>query len=189
MGRGDSSMTAVSAEAPKYTRAAVALHWLVAIMILGMIALGLYLRFFVPRDTPPRTWWTNLHKSLGIIVACFIFARLAWRLRHRPPPLPRTVPQWQVIGARWSHTLLYVCMVVQPVSGYVASNFSKWGIKFFNHWHLPPWGWESHTIYTILNDIHIVNGWLLLALIAIHVAAALMHAGMRDRVFERMLPS
>ena len=80
--------------AERYTRTAVVLHWLIAAAILGQIAFGWYLQT-VPRKTPDRTIYVNIHKSTGMLVGLLIAARLAWRLRHRPPPLPASMPPWE----------------------------------------------------------------------------------------------
>ena len=79
-------------------------------------------------------------------------------------------------------------MVVMPVSGYLASNFSKYGIKYFNVVALPPWGVDDKQIYTVFNTTHIVTSYVFVGLIAIHAAAALTHLLRRDGIFERMWP-
>ena len=85
--------------------------------------------------------------------------------------------------------MLYVFMLVMPLSGYLASNFSKHGINFFNSIKLAPWGSDDKLIYAIFNQTHIVSSWLLLALVLVHVAAALKHLLVdHDSVFSRMLP-
>lgn len=173
--------------AHRYTRTAVALHWLLAVALLAQIGLGLYLQE-VPRGTPPRTVWVNFHKSIGITLAVLILVRLAWRLTHRPPPLPESMPPWQRRLAGLSHALLYACMVVVPLAGYTASNFSKYGVKYFNRWLLPPWGPESKPAYALLQAVHVGAAWVLIVLIALHIAAAIWHARRRDDpVFARML--
>ena len=89
-----------------------------------------------------RASWFNMHKSIGITLAVLIVVRVLWRFAHRAPPLPATMPKWERIAAKTNHVLLYVCMVVMPVSGYLGSSFTKypilyWGVK------LPQWGWDS----------------------------------------------
>jgi cytochrome b561 len=79
-------------------------------------------------------------------------------------------------------------MVAMPLSGYVASNFSKYGVNFFNSWKLAPWGAEDATIYAAFNRTHLVTSWLFVSLIALHVLAALRHLAAKDGIFERMWP-
>lgn len=164
------------------------LHWLVAFLLLGQFALGLYLES-IPRGVPARGYFVNLHKSTGLLIGLLILVRLGWRLTHTPPPLPVSVPRWQQQAATVSHCLLYVLMLVMPLSGYLASNFSKHGVNFFNSIKLAPWGSDDKLIYAIFNQTHIVSSWLLLALVLVHVLAALKHLLLdHDSVFFRMLP-
>jgi cytochrome b561 len=173
----------------RYSRTAMVLHWVIAAAVLGQIAFGWYLQT-VPRLTPDRTITVNLHKSTGLVIGVLILARLAWRLTHKPPPLPASMPAWERRAARASHALLYACMLVMPVAGYTASNFSKFGVKFFNAVTLPPWGVDDRAVYAFFNGLHVATSYLFVALIAIHVGAALKHLFFpRHGIFRRMLPS
>jgi len=172
----------------RYTRTAILLHWLIAAAILGQIMLGWYVDD-IPRNTPARAWWVNLHKSIGLTIGLLIVLRLAWRWLHRPPELPPFMPGWERASARLSHWALYACMLIMPLSGYIASNFSKWGVKFFNAVPLPPWGVDDKHIYAIFNGTHVVTSYIFVALIAVHVIGALRHAVRRDGVVRRMWPA
>jgi cytochrome b561 len=172
----------------RYDSVAVALHWILAVGILFQIALGLYLGE-VPRNTPARTVWVNFHKSVGLTLGALILFRLYWRLTHRPPPLPESMPRWERVAARANHALLYVCMVGMPLAGYTASNFSRFGIKYFNLVELKPWGVDDRRIYDFFNTTHKTLAVIFIALIALHVLAALKHGLIdRDRVLRRMWP-
>jgi cytochrome b561 len=166
----------------------MALHWLIAALVLGQIAFGWFLEG-VPRGIPMRGFYVNLHKSTGLTIALLILLRLGWRLRYRPPPLPAIVPGWEHVASRVTHWMLYLCMLVMPLSGYIASNFSKYGVKLFNVILLPPWGIDDKRIYAVFNTIHVATSYLFVGLIALHVFAAVLHALRRDGVFARMLPS
>jgi cytochrome b561 len=173
--------------AARYTRVAIFLHWALVIALLAQIGFGWFLGD-VPRGTPERALYVNLHKSTGMLIGLAILLRLYWRMTHRAPVLPSFMPAWEKIAAKWSHVLLYICMVVMPVSGYVASNFSKYGVNFFNSMKLAPWGVEDAAIYAIFNRTHIVTSWLFVGLITLHVLAALRHLAAKDGVFNRMWP-
>lgn len=173
----------------RYSPTAMALHWVIALAVLGQIAFGWYLQT-VPRLTPDRTVFVNLHKSTGLVIGILILVRLAWRLTHEPPPLPAAMPVWERRAARASHVLLYVCMLIMPLAGYTASNFSKFGVKLFNRIVLPPWGVDDRAVYAFFNGLHVATSYVFVALIAIHIAAALKHLFLsRYGVFRRMLPS
>jgi cytochrome b561 len=174
--------------AARYDRVAVALHWLIAAALLAQIGFGFLLDDIAPRGTPARSGVINLHKSFGMVLGVLIVLRLAWRLAHRPPPLPGTLPPWQRRAAKLSHRLLYACMLVMPLSGYVASNFSRRGVVFFGT-PLAPWGPDLPAVYAFLGGVHQVTAVVLVGLITVHVAAALKHALVdRDGVFRRMAP-
>ena len=171
-----------------YDRVAVALHWLIAVFLIGQISLGWYLGT-VPRGTPARSLYVNFHKSTGLTLALLILIRLYWRLTHPPPPLPPFLPSWERKAARWNHLALYGCMLIMPLSGYIASNFSKYGVKLFNIVSLPPWGVDDPTLYALFNGTHIVTSYAFVTLIVLHIAAAVRHAVQRDGILQRILPT
>ena len=174
--------------ASRYDNVAMALHWLIGLALMGQIVFGFLLDELAPQGTPGRADVINLHKSCGVVLGVAILVRLLWRWWHRPPAWPSSIKQWQQNAARIGHWALYSCMVAMPLSGYVASNFSKYGIRFFGHsW--PAWGPVSPTVYAFFNGLHVATGWLFSILIVGHVAVALKHAWVdRDGVFARMWP-
>jgi cytochrome b561 len=172
----------------RYTKPAIAFHWLISVLVLCMIGLGWYMGD-IPRGTPERTFFFNLHKSIGVTVAILVLFRLWWRAKNPPPPLPAYIPGWQAQASRISHALLYLCLILMPLSGFAASQFTKYGITYFGLFKIPPMGWEDRDIYSLLQGVHGVTATLLVALVALHILAALKHLLIdRDRVFQRMLP-
>ncbi|WHZ10251.1 MAG: hypothetical protein OJF60_000690 [Burkholderiaceae bacterium] len=172
----------------RYNRTAIVLHWLIGVALLGQLAFGWFVSE-IPRNTPPRGYFVNLHKSVGITLGVLIVLRLAWRLTHQPPPMPPFMKRWQQRAALAIHWLLYALMLLMPTLGYVASNFSKHGVKYFGH-PLPPWGADIPTVYKLLNGAHIVCAYVLAVVIALHVLAALHHALIkRDGILSRIWPT
>ena len=172
----------------RYTGTAIVLHWGIALLLLGQFVFGLLLDD-IPRGTPARGYYVNLHKSTGILIGLLILLRLGWRLTHSPPPLPQSTPPWQRRAARLSHALLYLCMLALPLSGYLASNFSKHGIKFFNLVRWAPWGPDDKTWYAVFNGAHHLAALLLALLVAVHVLAVAKHMLVdRDGLLLRMWP-
>jgi cytochrome b561 len=171
----------------RYTWQAMLLHWLLAVLVIGMLWLG-YSLDDIPRNTPARGFYVNLHKSFGLLVLMLVLVRLGWRASHRPPPLPPAMPRWQVLSAAWTHGLLYLCILLQPLSGYLGSSFNKYGVKFFGI-PLPQWGWDDKALRSFFGGIHEAVAVALIVLIAIHALAALKHLLVDgDQVFQRMLP-
>lgn len=172
----------------RFTRTAIALHWLLALLVLGQMAFGWSLDE-VPRNTPARAYWINLHKSAGLLIGLLVLLRIGWRWRHPPPP-PLPMPRWQRYAARWSHRALYACMVALPLSGYLASNFSRHGVKLFNTVRLAPWASDDKLLYALFNQTHKASALLLAALVLLHLTAVIKHSLIdRDRLLARMWPA
>ena len=172
----------------RYTTTAIVFHWIVAILALTMIGLGLYMTG-VPKGSPDRAFYFNLHKSIGVTTALLVIARLWWRAKSPPPPLPTSMPGWEVRASKISHALLYMCLIVMPLSGFAATQFTKYGVNYFGLFKIPPMGSENKVVYDLLQGIHGVTATLLIVLVVIHVLAAFKHLLInRDKVFQRMLP-
>ena len=172
--------------ADSYSRTAIVLHWLIAALVLGQIALGWWMIDIPKQPVGIRAWWFNLHKSIGITIGVLVLVRIAWRFTHPAPPLPETIPSWQRAAAKVSHFGLYACLLIMPVTGYLGSNFTKYPIKYFGY-AIPHWGWDSPGLKELMSQIHYGVVVVFMVLIAVHVAAAFKHLLMRqDRVFQRM---
>ena len=171
-----------------YDRVAVALHWVVAVAVLAQIGLGLWMIEIPKVPVGVRAYWFNLHKSIGLTIGLLAAFRLAWRLTHRPPPLPAGVARWQARAAAANHWLLYGCLMAMPLAGYLGSVFSGYPIRYFGM-TLPGWGWKDEALKEFFSAVHFTVALAFIALIALHVAAALKHLWIdRDGVFQRMLP-
>jgi len=177
-----------TAEPAHYDRVAMTLHWLVAFGVLGQIALGWWMLDIPKLPVGVRGYWFNLHKSIGLTIGALIVLRIAWRLTHPPPALPRTMPRWQVKAAHASHWLLYGCMLAMPVAGYLGSVFSGYPIRYFGQ-SLPGWGWKDEELKVLFSTVHLVTSLIFVSLITLHVLAALKHLFIdRDGAFHRMFP-
>jgi len=171
-------------DSQKYNRVAIALHWLLALALLGQLFLGFWMEG-VPKEPPGvRAGWFNIHKSIGLILALLIVLRVIWRLMHTPPALP-ALPAWQKTAANWSHRLLYTCMVLMPLSGFLGSSFTPYPIKFFGT-PLPRLWEASADLKELFGAVHTTTGFVMAALVALHIAAAVLHAVRRDGVVQRM---
>jgi cytochrome b561 len=177
-----------AAPSQRYDRFAMLLHWIIGIALLCQIAFGWLLGEFA-RGTPEKALAVNLHKSSGLVLAALILVRLYWRLRRRPPDYPGTTSPASRRAIRAGHALLYVCMVGMPLTGYLASNFSRHGISFFNVLALPPWGPDDRGLYRLFNGAHDLLAVAFTALVAGHLVFAAYHAYIaRDGLAARMAP-
>jgi cytochrome b561 len=149
-----------------------------------MVAVGLYMTSI--EDEPGADRYFDLHKSTGIVVFALVLARLAWRLRHRPAALPPTMPKWQVLAAAGVHRLLYACMVLMPLTGFLGASHTRSGVAFFGL-QLPRWRAPDRDTAELFFGLHGTIAWILVALVALHTLAGLKHLLVdRDRVFQRM---
>ncbi|HZP85445.1 MAG TPA: cytochrome b [Burkholderiales bacterium] len=173
--------------AQRYNNVAILLHWLIAAAVLFMIGLGWYMSD-IPKGDPTRSYWFNLHKSIGVTIGVLVLIRLLWRATHQPPALPASMPAWEQTAARINHTLLYVCLLAMPLVGFLASNYTKYGVKYFGI-QIGPFFAENQARRDALQEVHELLSYVLVALVVIHVVAALKHLFIdRDNVFQRMLP-
>ena len=174
-----------SEPAARYTTTAIVLHWVIAAAVIGLIGWGWWMQTIPKTPAGARVDAFNLHKSIGMTVLLLMLVRIGWRARHRPPPwVP--LPRWQEQLARGVHMLLYVCLIVQPLSGYLGSAFSGYPVRFFGV-VLPAWAPKSEGLKDALSLLHRVNSWVLAGALVLHFAGSLKHALLeRDGSFRRM---
>ena len=175
----------------KYDRVQIILHWLIAVIILAMIALGLYM-VELPKQSelPPgeesvRAFYFLLHKSLGLTAAMLIVLRIIWRLTHKAPALPDTLSRWQQRAAGAVQGLLYTVMIAMPLSGYLQSMYSSYDTKFWGL-VLPRLAEANSEMRETFTEIHEVLAFVFISLIVLHIAAAIKHhiggAGISERM-------
>jgi len=168
----------------RYGGAAIALHWLLVLALVGQVALGWWM-LDLPKSPPGlRAGWFNVHKSIGASIGILVLVRLAWRLAHPVPP-HGALPAWQRRAATWSHRLLYACMLLLPLSGFLGSSFSGYPVKLFG-FVLPSWvaAWPAGKEW--MSVLHLALVWLFMALVTLHICAALWHWYRGDGVAARM---
>jgi cytochrome b561 len=176
--------------AVRYGTVAMTLHWLIALAIVGMLVVGKYMHG-LPDSNPDKFALYQLHKSFGISILVLTVFRIGWRLMHAVPPLPATMPVWERWAANGSHFLLYALMLGMPVSGWLRVSTDRLGIPtlWFGLFEVPHFPLVSDTITRWMHEAHELMGNMLIALLTIHVAAALKHHFWdRDNVMKRMLP-
>lgn len=173
-------------ESSKYTRVAMALHWLTVGLVGALYAVG-WIMVDLPKG-PERGEMFALHKALGITVLLLTSLRLAWRLAHRPPSLPAELAAWRRRMATGIHHLFYLLLVVQPVLGYCSSYFSGRGTRYLGL-ELPMRAVRDASLNEFFSGLHEVGAAVLLCVIAFHVAGALSH-GVRGpaALLRRMWP-
>ncbi len=170
----------------RYDWVAIGLHWLMVIAIGTTIGIA-WSMTDLPLS-PEKFQLYALHKSIGLSILAVAIIRLVWRLTHRPPPPLMTSPEWQRLVAAWTHRALYLLMLLIPLSGIAYNYMAGFPLGWFGLISFPAAperaAWKSLAV-----QIHYWLGWALIALVALHAAAALYHyLVIRDRTLWRMLP-
>jgi cytochrome b561 len=172
----------------RYTPTAIALHWLIAILIIGTFTLGLVMTD-IPGLTPTKLRYFSWHKWAGVTVLLLAVLRLLWRLVKRAPGYPATMPAWQQRAAHLLHALLYVLIFAVPLSGYFYSLAAGVPVVYFGLFKLPVVIGPDPALKVVLKAVHYWLNMLMAGLVGLHVAAALKHLLVdRDGITQRMLP-
>lgn len=163
-------------------------HWLVAIAIIGMLALGLFLEFGgLARED--KRWLIDIHKSVGVLVLIYGAWRVLWRVIQGFPKADDTasMPQWQETASKIVHWTLLAGILIMPISGVVASTVGGRSIAVFNWFSIPAQA-EIAWLSTAAGYTHRYAGFTLAFIVAIHIAAALKHHFVdRDSILIRMV--
>lgn len=190
----------------RYNKVTIILHWVIGALILVMFGLGWYMSD-LPKNLPkvpsldlfdlglyhlqfveamtPRSFYFNLHKSLGITVFSLILLRLLWRLTHVPPVFSTAIQAWEKKLAELTHKALYLMMLAVPATGLVMAVFSKYGIVWFGV--RLAGGLDNEGLRTAFKEAHEVAGVVLCSLIVLHIAAVIKHKVVdKDDVLKRM---
>jgi cytochrome b561 len=179
----------------RYTSVSIFLHWIMAVGILALLILGLTMTH-VTLPLMRKFQLYQLHKSIGITILLAAFVRLAWRLTHRPPPLPPHMTRRERSAAQGGHVLLYILLLGLPFTGWALVSASVLNVPTLlyghMHWpHLPFLASLPHKapIEALLKRVHRYAAWFLIAIVIGHAVAALRHHFVqRDDVLRRMLP-
>jgi cytochrome b561 len=171
----------------RYTKVAIGLHWAIATLIVLGLATGL-LHDDIEESFGASPMW--IHKSVGLTVLLLTIARAGWRLVNHAPPLPQSLSRWQRSSSGAVHLLLYSLMLAVPLTGWVRSSASGYPLRWFEFIDIPKFAVSRGSVEAqIASTAHELLGWALIALAALHVAAALYHhLVLRDQVLQRMLP-
>lgn len=177
---------------PSYDRLARALHWTTAGLILLLAATGI----LMTRDLAPESWLSrlraplplyDLHKTMGLLVLLLVLVRLANRVLRGTPPADPTLPGWQHRIADFVHGWIYLLLVLVPVLGWLGISLFP-ALKLFGVVSVPGLAAPDRGLSSGVLLAHAIAAFTLLALVGLHVAAALHHHFVRrDGLIRRML--
>jgi cytochrome b561 len=185
---------ATMARAPRsrYSTVAIALHWAIALLVTSNLAAGLLLETVL--DSPDTSMQAiggvliNLHKSFGLTVLALTLARIGWRLANPAPPLPGFMTTAEVIVSRFVHFGFYALLLLIPLSGWAYASTDKVIYPLSWFWLVPvPMLPLPQSLHDNLGSAHEVMAFSAIALLVLHVGAALKHHYLdRDNLLARM---
>jgi cytochrome b561 len=172
----------------RYTSTAQTLHWLIALLIVVQFVLA-RMAAQLPLGVHKLSLLAE-HKSIGMTVLMLAVIRVAWRVKHAPPPLP---PQMRRVGrflAGASHLSLYVILFAMPLSGWLMSSAKNYSVSWFGAFTWPNLIAPNEAAFNSLRALHHLLSKVLFAIASLHVLAALKHHFWnKDDVVVRMLPT
>jgi cytochrome b561 len=171
----------------RYGVLSMLLHWSMAVLIIGMLVLGLYMTSLPDGD--PKWEWYGLHKSIGMLVFVLALLRLLWISTHPRPALPQNLRPWERTAAHATHGLLYLAMLLLPVSGYIDSSAGGYHLAFFDLFEVPKIIPENKGFEELAVLIHSSLAYGLIAVLVLHLGAVAKHHLIhKDETLRRMLP-
>ena len=175
-------------EIEAYGPVARAVHWAVAALAVAVVTLG-WAMTGASRGGDSRAVLLSLHRSVGVLILALMVFRVLWRLTHPPPPLPAGLPRREAAAAHADYALLYIVFLVMPLTGLLNAAAAGHPVGVFGLFAIPPLLREDPILAQVAVAIHLVGQFAVYALVAVHVAAALMHRFVRrNRILDRMLP-
>jgi cytochrome b561 len=178
---------APQSKAGRFDQVSIALHWLTLALVAGQLTTAWLL--ITASDAGAATTLT-IHRSMGLVTWWVVAGRLAWRASGaaHPPPFPPSMPKLQRLAARLNEYGLYALLLIQPLTGLGDTAFRGHPFAFFL-WRVPALGHADKPLFQAFHAAHELGAIALLALIALHAAAALLHGlVLRDGVLQRMWP-
>jgi cytochrome b561 len=164
-----------------------AFHWILGLVIIGMLAYGWWMNHIVPR--PDRFFHRSIHADIGYVVLLLMVIRLIWRGINPLPALPADAPRSVRLAARVNHWALYVTTIVVALFGWAHSGASKRDYAdWFGLFRVPQFTSTDKATADLFEYLHIYGAYLLIALVVIHIVAALYHHFVKsDNVTSRMV--
>ena len=166
----------------------IALHWVMAILLVGLFAVGLYMTGLDYYDPLYHSmpWW---HKSFGLLVFMLLAFRIIWKLSNPKPQALETHKRWEISLAQLIQRAFYVLLLLMIVSGYFISTAKGKGIEFFTFFEFPAITEViDEGIVDVIGVVHFVLALILATLVVLHASAALKHHFIdKDETLKRMI--
>ena len=180
---GTGETTTQTAPQPRHAVSTRVFHWLTAVLVFAALFIG----FLMVNSVATYAQLLIIHKALGVTILVVVVLRIGNRLFHRGPPLPSTVGALERKAVVLSEFSMYALLVAQPLIGWAMLSAAGNHVSVFNLVRLPRIAPFSADLYGVLRQAHTVVAFLLVAAIAAHVCAVLLHSvTLRDGMLRRM---
>jgi cytochrome b561 len=171
---------------PKYSAPAKFFHWVTVLLLVIQYTIG-WLMPDIGRDTQP-VGLISWHLSIGALIVLLVLARFMWRWKQHPPPAQQMLSPLLNRIARATHWLLYLLLIAFPLMGWANASSRGWPVSLFGELPLPALSSKGSQLGHALGDVHQLFAWVLIAMVALHIAGALYHHFIvKDDTLRRML--
>ena len=171
----------------KYNTTAKTLHWVISLLVVGMLCAG-YFMVWLPKDSNFKWEIYSLHKAFGITVFALIIVRLINRFISPPVPYPLEFSKKSQTVGKVAHIILYVCVFLMPITGYIMSSAGGNSITWFFNIHIPLLIAKNPFISYWAFFIHFYAAVVLIIMIALHILGVLKHIFVdKYNILSRML--
>lgn len=160
-------------------------HWVVGLMFIALLVVGVYMSNFA--QAPLKWDLYSMHKSFGVIIMLFIAARIIWLLFDKKID-NTSLTKFERIASASTHGILYLLMMIMPISGMLMSMAKGYSVKVFDWFTLPMLVEKNETIASVASITHEVGGYIAIAMVLLHIVAAFYHYFVKkDNVLRRMV--
>lgn len=165
-------------------------HWTIAALVLVQFYLVYWKHWMLPEKSPIANFYiSGLHKPIGVVILLLAIFAVTWKVNNPKPDYPLTMRNWEKQSAIFVQSLLYLILFAMPISGLIMSTAAGYPPSFFGLFQFPQLLEKNEVMAQFFFDVHEMTGYLVIALVVVHVGAALKHHFIdRDNVLKRMLP-
>lgn len=162
-----------AAVSTRYTPVAIALHWLMVVLLIGLVSVGIYMHE-LPLS-PQKLQLYSYHKWAGVTAFLLVLIRLLWRATHPAPALPASMTPLMQRAAHAGHVVLYLLMIAIPLSGWLMSSAKGFQTVYFGVLPIPDLLVKDEALGKALKEVHELLNWTLILLVLGHIGAAVKH--------------
>jgi cytochrome b561 len=164
------------------------LHWTIFVLFIVQFYL-VYRREYFPKESAEKLQYLLLHESIGVCLLLLALLMLVWRYAGTRPAMPMNMTPFEIFAAKSTHFLLYLLMLVQPITGISMSMLAGYKVGVFGWFNLPTLLAKNEHIGHYVYKTHVWCSYLIIALVSLHLLGSLYHHFIkRDKVLLRMLP-